>query len=44
MADNGRNERPLTLEPDPSPASLLPMLISGLVLIVVGMIAVAFLV
>ena len=40
MAGNGDNERPASI-PGDSPSSLLPMLISGLVLIVVGMIAVA---
>lgn len=39
MAENGNNERRGSAPGDSS--SLLPMLISGLVLIVVGMIAVA---
>ena len=38
---SGENGRQLNVAPDDSPSSLLPMLISGLVLIVIGMIAVA---
>lgn len=41
MAQNKKNERQLSTAPDDSPRSLLPMLISGLVLIIIGMIAVA---
>jgi hypothetical protein len=40
MKENKRNERQLSATPGNAP-TLLPMLISGLVLIVVGMIAVA---
>jgi hypothetical protein len=41
MAENRGNERQSSAAPKESPSSLLPMLISGLVLIVIGMIAVA---
>ena len=41
MAGNRGNKRQLGAAPEDSPSSLLPMLISGLVLIVIGMIAVA---
>ncbi|MGH9811065.1 MAG: hypothetical protein ACRD9W_28120 [Terriglobia bacterium] len=41
MANDRGNKRQLGAAPEDSPNSLLPMLISGLVLIVVGMIAVA---
>jgi hypothetical protein len=41
MTDNRDNERQSRAAPEDSPRSLLPMLISGLVLIVIGMIAVA---
>ena len=41
MKHVGENEQQLNATPDDSPSSLLPMLISGLVLIVIGMIAVA---
>jgi hypothetical protein len=41
MVENGANERQLSAAPSDSPSTLLPMLISGLVLIVIGMIAVA---
>jgi hypothetical protein len=41
MAKNRDKERRLGAAPEDSPSSLLPMLISGLVLIVIGMIAVA---
>ena len=41
MPENGRIERRLEADPGDSPSSLLPMLITGLVLIIVGMIAVA---
>ena len=41
MTQSGENERQLNVIPGDSPSSLLPMLISGLVLIVIGMIAVA---
>jgi hypothetical protein len=41
MAENRGNERQSSVAPEDSPSSLFPMLISGLVLIVIGMIAVA---
>jgi hypothetical protein len=41
MAENRGNERQPSAASEDSPSSLLPMLISGLVLIVIGMIAVA---
>ena len=41
MTQSGEHGRHLNVAPDDSPSSLLPMLISGLVLIVIGMIAVA---
>jgi len=41
MTQNGENERQLSTAPDDSASSLLPMLITGLVLITIGMIAVA---
>jgi len=40
MAENEGSERQLGAAPGDSPSTLLPMLISGLVLIVIGMIAV----
>jgi hypothetical protein len=41
MAQNKENKRQLSTAPGDSPSTLLPMLISGLVLIIIGMIAVA---
>ncbi len=41
MAQNGEIKRQLSAGPGDSPSTLLPMLISGLVLIIIGMIAVA---
>lgn len=41
MAQNKENERQLSAAPGDSPSTLLPMLISGLVLIIIGMVAVA---
>ena len=43
MTDKNNNERTVALADPYSGSSLVPMLISGLVLIVVGMIAVAVL-
>ena len=41
MAENRSTNHQVSIAPAESPSSLLPMLISGLVLIVIGMVAVA---
>jgi hypothetical protein len=41
MTEHGGNDRQFSTTPGDSPSSLLPMLISGLALILIGMIAVA---